>query len=458
MDNLRLEFHKKLHFTYYIDRSITRKKERLNGENRVEDDKRVKKRSVLLLISLLFCTFLQVFFNLPQFQRTQVSRGELNFKGIWSGIIQVETESSNQETVSVSSAGFSLSPLSEKLDVAYKLFGIFPLKTGEVEVMTPLKLIPGGQSIGVSLQTKGVMVVGQAPVVDESGKNSFPAKEAGIQVGDILLKIENQEVRTDQEVSNAIDLAGKQKGTVTVLFKHQDKVVEKTVRPIFCVETGRYRMGLFVRDEAAGVGTLSFLDPVSNLYGALGHVITDADTNQKIEVYNGKVVASTIYAIEKGKRGHPGEKIGSFVPNSPFNGTIEKNSQTGIFGKMNGQIENPYFKEAIPVGWESEVKAGPAKIYTVIQGEKIEEFDVNIDRVMSNRTDSKNMIVRVTDPRLLELTGGIIQGMSGSPIVQDGKLIGAVTHVFVNDSQRGYGVFIQNMLNESSQICKKEAA
>lgn len=259
--------------------------------------------------------------------------------------------------------------------------------------MSPKKLIPGGQSIGVTLQTKGVMVVGQAPVVDKNGKSSFPAKEAGIQVGDILLKIENQEVKTDQEVSNAINLAGKQKGSVDVIFKHQDQVVEKTVHPIFCVETGRYRMGLFVRDEAAGVGTLSFLDPVTNLYGALGHVITDADTNQKIEVYDGKIIASTIYAIEKGKRGHPGEKIGSFVPNSIFSGTIEKNTMTGIFGKMSGQIENPYFKEAIPVGWESEVKVGPAKIYTVIQGEKIEEFAVNIDRVMKNRTDSKNMIV-----------------------------------------------------------------
>jgi len=424
----------------------------------VEDDKRVKKRSILLLISLLFCTFLQLLVELPQIHQTQVSHTESNFKGIWSSIIQVEKTSPNHETVSVAASGVSHSQISEKMDVAYKLFGIFPLSSGEVEVMSPIKLIPGGQSIGVTLQTKGVMVVGQAPVVDKNGKNSFPAKEAGIQVGDILLKIENQEVKTDQEVSNAINLAGKQKGSVNVLFKHQDQVVEKTVHPIFCVETGRYRMGLFVRDEAAGVGTLSFLDPVTNLYGALGHVITDADTNQKIEVYDGKIIASTIYAIEKGKRGHPGEKIGSFVPNSIFSGTIEKNTMTGIFGKMSGRIENPYFKEAIPVGWESEVKVGPAKIYTVIQGEKIEEFAVNIDRVMKNRTDSKNMIVRVTDPRLLEVTGGIIQGMSGSPIVQDGKLIGAVTHVFVNDSQRGYGVFIQNMLNDSSQLDKKQAA
>lgn len=417
----------------------------------MEDDKRVKKRSGLLLISLLFCTFLQFLVELPQ------NPVEPHLNGFWSSIIQVEKTPMNHQTVSVSTA-ISQPQKTEKFEVAYKLFGIFPLKTGEVEVMSPMKLIPGGQSIGVTLQTKGVMVVGQAPVIDKNGKSLYPAKDAGIHVGDILLKIEDQEVRSDQEVSNAINLAGKQKGIVRVLFKHEDQILEKNVKPIFCAETGRYRMGLFVRDEAAGVGTLSFIDPVTKLYGALGHVITDADTNQRIEVYHGKIIGSTIYAIEKGKRGHPGEKIGSFIPNSTFNGTIEKNTMTGIFGTMSGNIENPYFKEAIPVGWESEVKVGPAKIYTVIKGEKIEEFEVNIDRVMHNRTDSKNMIVRVTDQRLLDATGGIIQGMSGSPIVQDGKLIGAVTHVFVNDSHRGYGVFIQNMLNDSGSVGKKEAA
>ena len=390
-----------------------------------------------------------------QQQLTQVGQTELSqVNGIWSKIIRVEKSSS--QIISVS--GISHSPSSEKFEISYKLFGIFPLRSGEVEVMTPMKLIPGGQSIGVTLQTKGVMVVGQAPVVDKNGKKTFPAKEAGIEVGDILLKIDNQEVRTDQDVSNAVHLAGEEKGNVNVIFKHQDQILEKIIKPIFCVETGRYRMGLFVRDEAAGVGTLSFLEPVSKQYGALGHVITDADTNQKIEVSKGKIIASSIYAIEKGKRGHPGEKLGSFVSNSLFTGTIEKNTITGIFGTMSGQIENPYFNEAIPVGWASEVKVGPAKIYTVIHGEKIEEFNINIDRVMHNRTDSKNMIVRVTDPKLLEATGGIIQGMSGSPIVQDGKIIGAVTHVFVNDSQRGYGVFIENMLNQAKITDKKEAA
>jgi len=419
-------------------------------------DKRVKKKSVIF-ISLLFCTFLsmnlilQQVVDLPEYTQTVP---QLN--GVLSSLIKMEKVPLNQ-IVSVSS-GMSQARGSEKFEVCYKLFGIFPIGSGEIEVMTPMKLFPGGQSIGVTLQTKGVMVVGQAPVVDKSGRKTFPAKEAGIEVGDILLKIDNRDVHTDQDVSNAVHHAGEQNGNVNVLYKHQDQILEKIIKPVFCAETGRFRMGLFVRDEAAGVGTLSFLDPISKQYGALGHVITDADTNQKIEVSQGKIIAASIYAIEKGKRGHPGEKLGSFVSNSGFSGTIEKNTMTGIFGTMSGQVINPYFKEAIPVGWESEVKVGPATIYTVIQGEKIEEFTINIDRVMTNRTDSKNMIIRVTDPRLLDATGGIIQGMSGSPIIQNGKIIGAVTHVFVNDSQRGYGVFIQNMLNEGNLIEKKQAA
>ncbi|HZK85433.1 MAG TPA: SpoIVB peptidase [Desulfosporosinus sp.] len=427
----------------------------------MEDDKKVKKKSVIFFVSLLFCSFIS--FN-PNFQQLVklpenhflISNENIQLNGIWSKLIKVERESSNEITPVSSVMSNSLE--SEIVEVSYKLFGIFPLKSGEVVVMNPMKLIPGGQSIGVTLKTKGVMVVGQAPVIDKAGNKLFPAKEAGIEVGDILLKIDNLEVRTDQEVSNAINLGGEQKGNVHVVYKHKEQIVEKTIKPVFCLDTERYRMGLFVRDEAAGVGTLSFLDPFTGLYGALGHVITDADTNQKIEVSNGKVMASTIYGIEKGKRGSPGEKIGSFVTNSTFTGTIEKNTMTGIFGVMSGPVVNPYYKQAIPVGWESEVKVGPAKIYTVIQGEKIEEFDVTIDRVMHNRSDSKNMIVRVTDSRLLEITGGIIQGMSGSPIIQDGKIIGAVTHVFVNDSQRGYGVFIQNMINESSQLAKGKVA
>ncbi|MDA8226142.1 MAG: SpoIVB peptidase [Desulfitobacterium hafniense] len=413
----------------------------------MEGDKRVKAKRIGAIGSLLLCTFLSLnpaFQQLAQFpDYKEVSQLRMpSLPGIWSRLIMLEELPESNPAMSAPLNG-------QTIQIAYKLFGIFPLKTSEVEVMPDLKLFPGGQSIGVSLQAKGVMIVGQAPVVSKDGKATFPAKDAGIEVGDIILKVENTVVQSDQDVASAIDQAGQKTGSARILVKHQGQIIERSINTIFCQETGRHRVGLFVRNEAAGVGTLTYVDPETKKYGALGHVINDADTNQRIEVLNGNVVASTIYAIEKGKRGNPGEKVGSFVSNSRFNGNIEKNCNSGIFGTMQGLVANPYFKEPVPVGWESEIKEGPAKIYTVIQGEKVEEFEVKIERIMHNRTDSKNMVIRVTDPKLIDLTGGIIQGMSGSPIVQDGKIVGAITHVFVNDSTRGYGVFIQNMLKES---------
>ncbi|WP_206812778.1 SpoIVB peptidase [Paradesulfitobacterium ferrireducens] len=413
----------------------------------------MKIRRTIALLSILLCTFLSFAPGILNLTQVPVVPGQVpQVSGMLSKIVSVVPVSA-AEAASVSTVNRP-----QVMEISYKLFGIFPLKTNKVEVMPSLMLIPGGQSIGVSLQTQGVIIVGQAPVMGQDGKKRYPAKEAGVEIGDVILKIDGKEVHSDQEVAEAIHQAGASQGKVGLLLKHKGEIIEKSVATVYCPETSRHRIGLYVRDEAAGVGTLTFIDPVTRKYGALGHIINDADTNQRIEVADGKIVNSSIYGIEKGSRGHPGEKVGSFDTNSMFSGSIEKNTMTGIFGVLNGQISNPYFERAIPVGWESEVKEGPAKIYTVIQGDRIQEYDVNIERILSHRTDAKNMVIRVTDPELIKATGGIIQGMSGSPIVQDGKLIGAVTHVFVNDSLRGYGVFMQNMLRESGILERSEAA
>jgi stage IV sporulation protein B len=427
------------------------------GDKKTEGDKRVKTKRIMVFASVLLCTFLSLNPTVRQLgqipdQRilSQSTIPQLN--GALSQLIEAKEVPISDAVMASKTEGPKV------VKISYKLFGIIPLKTNEVEIMPNLSLLPGGQSIGVSLQAKGVMVVGQASVQGKDGKLVYPAKEAGIEVGDVILKIDGQDVRSDQDVANAIHRGGEKQGFSEILLTHNGQQFQKRVNTIFCSETGRHRVGLYVRSEAAGVGTLTFYEPVTKKYGALGHVINDADTNQRIEVLNGNLVASTIHAIEKGRRGHPGEKIGSFVNQSKFTGNIEKNSVSGIFGSLEGEITNPYFKEPIPVAWESEVKEGPAKIYTVLEGERIEEYEVQIERIMRNRTDSKNMVIKVTDPQLLDKTGGIIQGMSGSPIVQNGKIIGAITHVFVNDSSRGYGVFIQNMLNEAELLDKKQAA
>ncbi len=431
------------------------------GRKKAEGGKGMKLRRILLVIGLLLCTVLNVnpFFrqliNLPEYS----VKNQLSFlkpSGVLTQIISVDLRPKTE--LAISQAANTPDYSSKDFQVSYKLFGLFPFKSSQIEVMPSMKLLPGGQSIGVTLQAKGVMIVGQAPVLKKDGTKIFPAKEVGIETGDTIISINDQEVHSDQDVADIINEAGKSQMSVTLRIKHQNQIIDKNVKTIYCEESKRYRIGLFVRDEAAGVGTLTFIDPISKKYGALGHVINDADTNQRIEVSNGRITSSTIYAVEKGSRGHPGEKLGTFVNGTQINGTIEKNSSVGIFGKLDGHIPTAFFKEPIYVGWESEIREGPAKIYTVIHGEQIQEFDVKIERIMHNRTDSKNMVISVTDPKLIEITGGIIQGMSGSPIVQNGKIIGAITHVFINDSRRGYGVFIQNMLKESGILDKKEAA
>ncbi|UWG98999.1 SpoIVB peptidase [Dehalobacter sp. DCM] len=327
----------------------------------------------------------------------------------------------------------------------------------EVNKIRP-EVIPGGQSIGVTLQTKGVLVVGYAPISGQNGKQSYPAKESGIEIGDIILTIDGKKALNDFQVAQEIDKKCQDNQTIELEIKHNDAIQKKKIRPVYCSETGRYRIGLFIRDEAAGVGTMTFIEPKTKIFGALGHVITDIDTNDQIELSQGKIVESTIYAIEKGLKGDPGEKIGTFMLDSRFSGVINKNSDSGIFGVYEGSVNNPFYTEAIPIAWKSEIKVGPAKIYTVLKDNTIEEFDISIEKIMKYRADNKNMIIRVTDQKLLEKSGGIVQGMSGSPIVQDGKIVGAVTHVFVNDATRGYGIFIEKMLEESEILSKAAVA
>jgi stage IV sporulation protein B len=325
----------------------------------------------------------------------------------------------------------------------------FPIKKMDVKVLSDLKVVPGGQSIGVKLNTLGVLIVGHHLVNTSSGKQS-PGEIADIQVGDIITKINGKDIKKMGDVSPFVRESGESQKPLDVTIIRDGKSLHKTLKPLKDKNDQSYRIGLYIRDSAAGVGTLTFYDPASFKYGALGHVISDMDTKKPIKVNDGEILGSTVTSIEKGSNGHPGEKLARFSNDQRVLGDISKNSPFGIFGRLNDKISNGSWNQPLPIALSDQVKEGPAKILTVVNGSKVREFDVDvISSVPQKFPATKGMVIKITDPELLKITGGIVQGMSGSPIIQNGRIIGAVTHVFVNDPTSGYGVHIEWMLDEA---------
>ncbi|WP_156987599.1 SpoIVB peptidase [Bacillus sp. A134] len=319
-----------------------------------------------------------------------------------------------------------------------------------------VKVVPGGQSIGVQLETKGVLVVGHHQVKVSEGAKS-PGEAAKINVGDTIVEINGQKINHMTDIKPIVDNSGKENKKLQIKLKRGDKFIETNLQPIFDKKEKAYKIGLYIRDTAAGIGTMTFYDPETGRYGALGHVISDMDTKKPIDIKQGSIIHSSVTAIEKGDNGLPGEKQASFQTQEKRIGNITKNTDYGIFGILEKEVNHEKYEEAFPVALSHEVKEGPAKILTVVDGEKIEEFDIEIiSSVPQKSASTKGMVIQITDPRLLELTGGIVQGMSGSPIIQNDKIIGAVTHVFVNDPTSGYGVHIEWML-EDAGIIKPES-
>lgn len=344
-----------------------------------------------------------------------------------------------------------------EVSLSLRLFGLIPVKQIDVNVLPTLSLYPGGQPIGILLRTDGIMVVGMSPVIDEEGKSRFPAEKAGIRVGDVITKVNEVSVNNDEKMAALIDKLGQENKEITLEITREQETLQKKIEPVFCNESKTYRIGLYVRDNAGGVGTMTFIDPVTKQYGALGHMIANSETQEKINILNGKLVKANIEGIKKGQRGYPGEKIGGFVSDTAL-GSIIKNTYAGIFGELNDLkiTKDNYYTEPLPVAYYPEIEIGAAEILTAIDGQKVESFAISVEKVMPNGENGKGMVIKVTDSRLLNETGGIIQGMSGSPIIQNGKIIGAVTHVFINDPTKGYGILINDMLNEIGLLPENE--
>jgi len=350
-----------------------------------------------------------------------------------------------------------------KVQIELRLLGAVPLRRVAVNVVPERRVVLGGQAIGVLLAADGVVVVGHQPLKDLDGNRYYPARDAGIEAGDIILSADHVSIRHAEDLARLIGAAAMEKRPVTLEVRRAGRTFYRSLAPVVCdwpsVGEGhqtRAMLGLFVEDPAAGVGTMTFYNEKTGEFGALGHRITELGGQKQIWLQGGKIVSARISGVEHGQRGNPGEKIGTFSGPDDIIGTIAENTRFGLFGKLEDFHSN---QPEISVSLAHQVHPGPAKIYTVVQGTEIQEFDVEIIRVYQQQMPhEKSMVVRVTDRRLLAMTGGIIQGMSGSPIVQDGRLAGAITHVFVNDPTRGYGVLAEWMLKEMDQLAAKRAA
>ncbi|AIQ42545.1 SpoIVB peptidase [Paenibacillus sp. FSL R7-0297] len=316
-----------------------------------------------------------------------------------------------------------------------------------------LRVIPGGQTIGVKVKSAGVLVVGHHLIeVSEQSKIS-PGENSGLMPGDLMISINGVKLDEVSKVAKLVERAGKSNDSLSIVYKRSGKEHKAQLKPAYDRNDKVWRLGLYIRDSAAGVGTLTFYAPKQGVYGALGHVITDMNTGTPIVVGSGHIVQSSVTSISKSQDGDPGEKRAHFLKESQVLGNVESNTDFGIFGKMTRNPEHSLYQEPIPVAMSAEVKEGPAQILTVVDGQQVERFNVEIIHVARQQTPAtKGMVLRITDSRLIDKTGGIVQGMSGSPIVQNGRLIGAVTHVFVNDPKSGYGCFIEWMLRDSGVV------
>lgn len=298
------------------------------------------------------------------------------------------------------------------------------------------KVILGGNNIGIEVKTKGILVVGLYEV-----NNKLIAESSGIQVGDYIISVNNKAVNDITDFTKAIE-EDEDKNQIDIIYKRKKKDYS-TKLDIENVD-GEYKTGLYVKDKINGIGTLTFIDPKTKKFGALGHEIVTKETNEILNIDDGSIYYSYITGINKSNNGSPGEKEANYDLDKKY-GIIKENTNKGIFGDYTEVINNENMYE---VAKKDEIKEGSATIFTVINGEMKEAFDIQIEK-LNYKDDTKNIIFKITDEKLLNTTGGIVQGMSGSPIVQDNKIIGAVTHVIINDTTKGYGIFIENMLEES---------
>ena len=404
--------------------------------------KRLIKKLLLVFFLLIMYSYTLVITNLPD--ELVVFEGEAIFMKTLLGLnIKL-----NDETIETSSnSSQSLTKQAGKSTLEVSLFDSINIKNVNVDVLPKTTVIPVGNIAGVKLYTNGVLVVGMSEIEGYDNKKYKPYENKGIKEGDTIVKIDEKLINSTEDLIETVN--NSQGRDIKVQYIHQEETKECSISPVK-TSNSQYKLGLWVRDSAAGVGTVSFYEPTSKTFGALGHGITDIDTNELINIASGEFVTTRILNITKGESGNPG-KIQGTVENQTNIGKIYKNSKFGIYGKVdNISSLNIDMSKEMEVALREEIKTGKARILCSLDNQQPQEYEIEIEKInKENNYDNKSMQIKITDQKLLEKTGGIIQGMSGSPVIQNGKFVGAVTHVLVNDPTKGYAVFGDIMLKQS---------
>lgn len=323
-----------------------------------------------------------------------------------------------------------------------RLLGVIPFKDVKVTPVGSADVLVSGSTVGIYMETEGVLIVDTGEILSDSGTKEEPAKNI-VKPGDYIVAFNEQKITTKKELLD--DISNLSGGDVTLKIKRNGETIPVSLTPVKDSQ-GDYKLGIWVRDDTQGIGTLTFVDQNGH-YGALGHGISDIDTGDLLNIKDGALYQARVLGIQKGSKGSPGELSG-LIRYEPGNviGTIKTNTKNGIYGEFSGSANSGISLKKMPVGYKQELEIGPASILCCVDNE-VKEYEAEITKIDMNHEDSnKSFIIHVTDERLLSATGGIVQGMSGSPVIQNGKLMGAVTHVFVQDSTSGYGIFAETMM------------
>lgn len=409
----------------------------------------MKKISKIILLTLLLFVYIYTCNVTAIPNNIVIFEGEkLNLKTIYG--LSVEDFNLSETAPTSSNLGENkLETKSGTEKINLELFGKVNLKTISVNVIPKTKVIPIGRTIGMKLYTNGVLVVGMTEIQGKRNTKEKPYENSGIEEGDTIVEINNKEINNTNELIEAINESNGNE--INVKYLKEGKIYETMINP---AETGsEYKLGLWVRDAAAGVGTLTFYEPNTNMFMSLGHGIEDIDTGKIVEISNGELVTANIISIIQGKKDNPGEIRGT-IANGNVIGKISKNTDLGVYGNItNKENIGISLDKEVEVANRDEIKEGKASIICQLDNNSPQEYEIEIEKIyINNNKDNKSMVIKITDKNLLEKTGGIIQGMSGAPVLQNGKFIGAVTNVFVKDPTQGYAIFGDLLIKQMRDV------